>query len=47
MKKIPDIFNRLWNVCGQIEVGALLTCGSGISLHYQLSPRGHCLICAE
>ena len=31
MKKIPDIINRLWNVCGQMEVGALLTCGSGIS----------------
>ena len=30
MKKIPDIINRLWNVCGQMEVGALLTCGSGI-----------------
>ena len=35
MKKIPDIiiFNRLWNVCGQMEVGALLTCGSGIRLY--------------
>ena len=30
MKKIQDIINRLWNVCGQMEVGALLTCGSGI-----------------
>ena len=30
MKKLPDIINRLWNVCGQMEVGALLTCGSGI-----------------
>ena len=30
MKKIPDIIDRLRNVCGQIEVGALLTCGSGI-----------------
>ena len=30
MKKIPDIINRLWKVCGQMEVGALLTCGSGI-----------------
>ena len=30
MKKIPDIINRLWNVCGQMEVGALLTWGSGI-----------------
>ena len=20
MKKIPDIINRLWNVCGQMEV---------------------------
>ena len=30
MKKIKDIINRLWNVCGQMEVGALLTCGSGI-----------------
>ena len=30
MKKIPDIINRLWNVCGQMEVGALLTCRSGI-----------------
>ena len=30
MKKIPDIINRLWNVCGQMEVGALLTCESGI-----------------
>ena len=30
MKKIPDIINRLWNVCDQKEVGALLTCGSGI-----------------
>ena len=30
MKKIPDIINRLWTVCGQMEVGALLTCGSGI-----------------
>ena len=32
MKKIPDIINRLWNVCGQMEVGALLTWGSGIIL---------------
>ena len=32
MKKIPDIINRLWNVCGQMEVGALLTCGSGIMI---------------
>ena len=24
MKKISDIINRLWNVCGQMEVGALL-----------------------
>ena len=31
MKKIPDIINRLLNVCGQMEVGALLTCGSGIN----------------
>ena len=31
MKKIPDIINRLWNICGQMEVGALLTCGSGIN----------------
>ena len=30
MKKILDIINRLWNVCGQMEVGALLTCRSGI-----------------
>ena len=30
MKKIPDIVNRLWNVCSQMEVGALSTCGSGI-----------------
>ena len=30
MKKIPDFINRLWNVCGQMEVRALLTCGSGI-----------------
>ena len=30
MKKIPDIINRLWNICGQMEVGTLLTCGSGI-----------------
>ena len=30
MKKIQDIINRLWNVCGQMEVGALLTCRSGI-----------------
>ena len=30
MKKIPDIINRLRNVCGQMEVGALLTCGSGV-----------------
>ena len=30
MKKIPDIINRLWNVCGQMDVGALLTGGSGI-----------------
>ena len=30
MKKIPDINNRLWNVCDQMEVGALLTCRSGI-----------------
>ena len=29
MKKIQDIINRLWNVCGRTEVGALLTCGSG------------------
>ena len=33
MKKIPDIINRLWNVCGQMEIGALLTCGSGINLY--------------
>ena len=33
MKKIPDTINRLWNVCGQMEVGALLTCGSGIMMH--------------
>ena len=32
MKKIPDIINSLWNVCGQMEVGALSTCGSGIKL---------------
>ena len=32
MKKIPDIINRLWNVCGQMEVGALLTWGSGIKI---------------
>ena len=32
MKKIPDIINRLWNVCGQMEVAALLTCGSGIKV---------------
>ena len=38
MKKIPDIINRLWNVCGQMEVGALLTCGSGIIL-YILTPK--------
>ena len=31
MKKILDIINRLWNVCGQMEVGALLTWGSGIT----------------
>ena len=30
MKKTPDIINPLWNVCGQMEVGTLLTCGSGI-----------------
>ena len=30
MKKIQDIINRLWNVRGQMEVGALLTCRSGI-----------------
>ena len=30
MKKIQDIINRLLNVCGQMEVGALLTCRSGI-----------------
>ena len=30
MKKIPDIINRLWNLCGQMEVGALLTRKSGI-----------------
>ena len=34
MKKIPDIINRLWNVCSQMEVGALLTCGSGIKEQY-------------
>ena len=33
MKKIPDIINPLWNVCGQMEVGALLTCGSGITIN--------------
>ena len=32
MKKILDIINRLWNVCGQMEVGALLTWGSGINV---------------
>ena len=26
------IIDHLWNVCGQMEVGALLTCGSGILL---------------
>ena len=31
MKKIPDIINRLWNVCSQMEVGAFLTSGFGIS----------------
>ena len=36
MKKIPDIINRLWNVCGQMEVGALLTCGSGIKKNKKL-----------
>ena len=35
MKKIPDIINRLWNVCGQMEVGALLNCGSGIMVCIQ------------
>ena len=25
-----DLVNRLWNVYGQMKVGALLTCGSGI-----------------
>ena len=39
MKKIPDIINRLWNVCGQMEVGALLTCGSGINRPYFSRPR--------
>ena len=29
LQNLP-IINRLWNVCGQMEVGALLTCGSGI-----------------
>ena len=29
--KYSHIF-RLWNVCGQMEVGALLTCGSGIKV---------------
>ena len=33
MKKIQDIINRLRNVYGQMEVGALLTCGSGITSH--------------
>ena len=37
MKKIPDIINRLWNVCGQMEVGALLTCGSGIIVNKVVS----------
>ena len=27
-----DIINRLWNVCCQMEVGAFLTCGSGIKV---------------
>ena len=40
MKKIPDIINRLWNVCGQMEVGTLLTCGSGIIVLKKLqTPR--------
>ena len=30
MKKIQDIINRLWNVCGQMGSRALLTCRSGI-----------------
>ena len=30
--KILDIINRLWNVCCQMEVGAFLTCGSGIKV---------------
>ena len=40
MKKIPDIINRLWNVCGQMEVGALLTWGSGIrsGIFFIISP---------
>ena len=32
MKKIPNIINRLLNVCGQMVVGALLNCGSGIKI---------------
>ena len=30
-EQIPAIIDHLWNVCGQMEVGALLTCGSGIT----------------
>ena len=29
-EQIPAIIDHLWNVCGQIEVEALLTCGSRI-----------------
>ena len=36
---IPAIIDRLWNACGQMEVGALLTCGSGINRPYFSRPR--------
>ena len=32
MKRILDFINRLWNVCSQMEIGAFLTCGSGIKV---------------
>ena len=32
IKNLMDIINRLWNVCCQMEVGAFLTCGSGIKV---------------
>ena len=44
MKKIPDIINRLLNVCGQMEVGALLTCRSGIKFVNTYTVKQYCFI---